>query len=215
MRTRDNGDLEAGSTLATLDSWLCRVEGLLNRLGGWVIFAIMLIVVAEVVGRRMLNVSIQGTIDVVQLLMAAFAFLGLAYCQREGAHVRMDIVLARARDRLLWSVEAFGVLLALVFVAIMTLKSYEHFLRAWEIGDSTMDLRWPVWPSKMLVPIGLFLLAVRLALQLSAYLRLARRPQEASVSVPVIRDVAARASDEIQAALGDRERSETSTDRRE
>ena len=31
--------------------------------------------------------------------MAVFAFLGLAYCQREGGHIRMDIVVDASRGR--------------------------------------------------------------------------------------------------------------------
>src|SRR5690606_41748331 len=59
------------------------------------------------------------------------------------------------------------------------------------------------WPSKLIVPVALSLLAIRLAIQLWGYIRLAINPQAEPIAVPVIKDVAEVAREEIREVLHD------------
>lgn len=193
---------QQGSLLRTIDRGLSRVEDWFNDFAGLVIFALMFVTMAEVLGRKLFNAPLPGTIDIIELSMVSFAFLGAAYCQRHGTHVRMDIVVGHMRGRLMWAVEAFAVAAALVYITIITWKSFSHFLRAYEIGDSTIDTQLQVWPSKLLVPIALALLAIRLAVQLWGYVRLVALPEAAPVGVPVVKHVSEQAEEQIQEVLG-------------
>ena len=160
----------------------------------------MFLGIAQVLGRTLFDRPISGYIDFVELSMATFAFLGIAYCQREGGHVRMDMFVRMARGRLQWAMELFGTLLALVIVGVLIWYGYDHFLRAWRLGDSTIDAELPVWPSKLLVPIAFALLWLRLLVQLVAYLRLVRWPQAAPLAVPVSLSAEELAAKEIEEA---------------
>jgi hypothetical protein len=91
---------------------------------------------------------------------------------------------------------------ALVIVAVLIHGSYDNFLRAYQLGDSTMDIQLPVWPSKLLVPFALGTLWLRLALQLAGYLRLAFHPQAEPVGVPTLHTPEQAAREEIEDALG-------------
>jgi hypothetical protein len=73
---------------------------------------------------------------------------------------------------------------------------------AYELGDSTMDIYLPVWPSKLIVPIAMALLAVRLAINLWGYLRLFVSPDATPIGVPLIKDAATVAREEIEDAMG-------------
>jgi len=97
--------------------------------------------------------------------------------------------------------EAFATLAGLFIIAVLIYYGFEHFLRAYQIGDSTIDAELPVWPSKLLVPIAFSLLWLRLLVQLVGFLRLARRPQATPVAVPLIRSVSELAAHEIEEAL--------------
>ena len=79
--------------------------------------------------------------------MVIFAFLGVAYCQREGGHVRMELLVRNFRKRLLWLVEVIGLAIGLFIIGILIFTSFDHFLRAYEIGDSTINADLPVWPA--------------------------------------------------------------------
>lgn len=158
----------------------------------------MFLGIAQVLGRRLFNLPISGYIDFVELSMAAFAFLGVAYCQRHGGHVRMEMLLKVAKGRAQWALEAFGTLVALFIIAVLAWYGYEHFWRAWTLGDSTIDAELPVWPSKLVVPIAFALLWLRLLVQLAGYVRLLLWPAAPPVAVPVILSAEELAAREIE-----------------
>ena len=186
-----------GRGLARADRWLGWVENRLNLLAGLLIFALMLLGVAQIVLRTVFRSPIFGYIDIVEVSMVGFAVLAIAFVQRVGGHVRMELVVARFRGRALWIAEAVGTLLAMFIVAVLIPYSYRHFQRAFDFGDSTIDIEIVTWPAKLLVPVALAILLARLAVQMAGYLRLAARPGSEPVAVPLLRDVEQAAEEEI------------------
>src|SRR3990167_275574 len=178
---------ERGSeaVLRRADGVWSRLESALNLAAGVCVFVMMFFVVAEVASRRLLAAPIPGYLDLIELSMATFAFLGIAYCQRLGGHVRMDLLLSRLHGRARWLMEAASILLVLVVVSTLVKATGDHFWRAWALGDSTIDMELPTWPSKLLTPAALAVLWVRLLLQLWGYVRLAIHPDRSPVSVPI------------------------------
>ena len=197
-----------GRRLGRIDRALGVVENAFNLLAGGLIFALMLLGVAQIVLRVAFDAPILGYIDIVEVSMVGFAVLSIAFVQRVGGHVRMELVLSRLRGRTLWLVEAGGVSLAAFIVAVLIPYSYAHFERAYLFGDSTIDIELPTWPAKLVVPLALGLLLLRLLLQCAGYLRLARHPQRPPVAVPVLEDAATQARREIALAVGDGEHGE-------
>ncbi|MCY4503673.1 MAG: TRAP transporter small permease [Alphaproteobacteria bacterium] len=166
------------------------------------IFILMFFVVAEVLGRKLFNHPIPGAIDWVEVYMAIFAFLPAAYAQRLGVHVRMELVISKMRGRFLWASECFAVIIGVIYCLIIIDKSWEHFLRAYIDGDSTIDVQLQTWPGKFVVPFALVLLCIRLSIQVWGYGRLFLDPSKAPVAVPVILDAAAHARAEIEEVMG-------------
>jgi len=171
-------------------------------MAGLVVFTLMLLAVAQIIGRKVFNLPIPGFIDWVEQFMVVFAFLGVAYCQRLGGHIRMDILIGRIRGRPLWLAEVVGVLLMMVAVAALVYGSFLHFERALNIGDSTIDIALPTWPAKLMVPIALGLLWLRLLVQLIGYVRAFVNDDEVPIAVPMIEDAAAIAKREAEEAMG-------------
>jgi TRAP-type C4-dicarboxylate transport system permease small subunit len=176
------------------------VENAMNLIGGLIVFALMFVGMLQILLRTVFRSPMIGYIDIVELSMIGFAILGISYVQREGGHVRMDMVLGYLRGRWLWAVETFGVLVAMVLVGVLIPYSYGHFLRAYTFGDSTIDIELPNWPAKLVVPIALGVLFVRLAIQLLGYLRQFANPAAVPVGVPVLKSVSEQADDEIEGA---------------
>jgi len=192
-----------GGLLGAVDRVVSKVENAFNAIAAVFIVIVMVYMCAEVLSRKFLDRPLPGVIDWIELLMATFAFLGAAYCQRLGSHVRMEIVLGRLRGRILWAMEAIAISIALFYIVVVAYKSYmESFLWAYELGDSTMDIYLPVWPSKLIVPVALALLALRLAINLWGYLRLFFSPSATPYAVPLIKDAADVARHEIEEAMG-------------
>ncbi len=186
-----------GRGLARADSWLGRVENRLNLLAGLLIFALMLLGVTQIVLRTVFRSPIFGYIDIVEVSMVGFAVLAIAFVQRVGGHVRMELLVARLKGRALWIAEAAGTGLAIFIVAVLIPYSWRHFERAFNFGDSTIDIEIVTWPAKLLVPVALAMLLARLVLQMAGYLRLAARPEAEPVAVPLLKDAEQAAAEEI------------------
>ena len=192
----------AGGSTGTFDRWFRLLEDYLNLFAAFAIFVLMLVGVFQIVGRTLFNFAIYGYIDYIEQCTAIFAFLGVAYCQRFGTHIRMELLLHVIPRRALWWVEALGVLLAMIVIAMLIEGSWYNFQRAYFIGDSTMDIQLPIWPGKLAVPIAFGTLWIRLLLQFIEYVRLGLNPGAEPVGVPIIHNPEEIAKAEIEEAFG-------------
>ena len=92
-------------------------------------------------------------------------------------------------------------LIAVFIIAVLMYYSYAHFLRAWNIGDSSMDLELPIWPSKLIVPFAFAMLLVRFTIQLAGYVGLFVHPDAVPIAIPIIETVEEHSQHEIDAGL--------------
>ena len=187
------------------DRWLSKLEDLFALLAAISIFVLMLLGIAQVLGRQLFSMPISGYIDLVELSMATFAFMAVAYCQRLSGHVRMDLFVRMAQGRARWLMEFFSTVLPLLLIGVLIYYSWDHFMRAYTSGDSTIDMEYPVWPSKLLVPLSFGLLFLRLLLQSIGYWRLLLNPDASPVLVPLIlteEDIARKEIEDSEAKGG-------------
>jgi TRAP-type C4-dicarboxylate transport system permease small subunit len=191
------------SILARLNKALMPIEDLANLLAAFAIMALMFLGVLQIVMRTVFNTPITGYIDLVELSMASMAFLGAAYTQRLGSHIRMELLVGKLSGRALWALEAFGAAVAMFIIGVLIYYSYGHFLRAYTLGDTTIDAEYVTWPSKLLVPIAFSIWWCRLALQCVGALRLVINPTADPIGVVIAKDVAEQAKDEIHEVMGD------------
>ncbi|MEJ8473609.1 TRAP transporter small permease subunit [Roseibium algae] len=190
-------------TFIKFDGVLGRIENIFNLIAASSILILMFLAVAQVLGRFFLNMPVPGFIDITEQAMAVFAFCGVAYCQRVGGHIRMEMVLGKLKGRAMWVAEMVGVILIAIAVFLLIWGSWFHFYRSWSLGDSTMDIGFVTWPSKLVIPVALSLLFLRLMMQIYGYLRLVINPDATPYGVPVIQDVTEAAQHEIEEAFGD------------
>ena len=186
------------------DRLLRPVEDSMNLVAALAIMFLMLLGVVQIVlrARWLFNAPIFGYIDLIELVMPALAILGFAYCQREGVHIRMDILIRRFEGRLLWAVETFTTLFTLVIIGLIVRYSWVFFHNAYTLGDSTRDAELLTWPTKLVIPVAFGVCCLRLVIQLSGSLRLTLWPDLEPVGVVVAKDVAAQAQEEIREVLG-------------
>jgi len=187
--------------IARLDSWYGRLEEGLNLLAALSIFVLMIVGMIQILGRTIFDFPIDGYIDWIEFFAILYAIAGISYCQSQGGHIRMEIVLGTMRGRRLWFFEALAVVIGLVIVGLLVYSTWQNFERAWRIGDSSMDIKLPLWPSKLVVPVALATLWLRLLLQLAGYLRLFLDPTRTPLAVPVAQTMAEAARKEIDDAM--------------
>lgn len=204
--------LQDTSKLSRIDRLYFKLEELLTLAGGVVILLLVFLAVTNVLGRWLFNAPISGYIDWVEQSMAFMAFLGIAYTQRLGGHIRMDIVVGMLKGRMLWVVELISTTMMFFLSLVLVYGSFLHFKRAYMIGDSSIDIDLPIWPAKLVVPVALSILSLRLLLQMWAYVRAIKNGGDEPVAVPLIEDaatIAAREAATVASALIDSELEET------
>jgi len=187
--------------LLRVDQLAFKLERLFNFTSGMVILALMFLAVLQVLGRKVFNFPVRGYVDWVEFSMAIFAFLGIAYCQRLGGHIRMELLIGQFVGRMRWILETISTLIAMFIISVLMWFAYEHFLRAWVIGDSTMDIELPIWPGKLIVVIAFISLIARLLIQLAGFVRLIIYPEAEPIGIPQIPTVDEQAQHEIDVGL--------------
>ena len=187
--------------LRRVDQVVSRVEDSLNLIAALAIFFLMFVGVVQIVGRTAFDFAIFGYIDWIEQASVLFAFLGIAYAQRLGSHIGMDLTMGW-RPSIRWKIELFGVSMALAIISVLIYASFTNFLRAYSIGDSTMDIRLPTWPAKLMVPLALSVLWLRLSLQIWGYLRMIADPDAEPIAIPRLVTIETQVQDEIAEVLG-------------
>jgi TRAP-type mannitol/chloroaromatic compound transport system permease small subunit len=173
----------------------------LNLIAALAVFFLMFVGVAQIVGRTVFGFAIHGYIDWIEQSSSLFAFLGIAYAQRLGSHIGMDLTTGWSIASR-WKVELFAVVVAIAIVTVLIYASFANFMRAFSIGDSTMDIRIPTWPAKLMIPLALTVLWLRLGLQICGYVRVIAHPDAEPVAVPKLITLETQVKDEIAEALG-------------
>lgn len=196
--------LADNSLLSRADRALYRAEQSLALLSGIAVFSLMILAVISVGGRNFLNQPLPGYVDWIEQIMPLIAFMGVAYTQRDGGHIRMDIFVGVFRGRALWLIELVTTLVVLVLMLLLVWGSWAHFDRSFDWAapmwsrDSSIDIGLPIWPAKLLAPVAFGVLSLRLILQAWGYAHAFVTNAERPVAVPLIEDVVAQAAREAE-----------------
>ena len=102
-----------GVVLRRVDAFVTTIENAFNLVAGILIFALMALGVVQIVLRTIFAAPLLGYIDIVELSMVGFAVLAIAYVQRVGGHVRMELLIQKLKGRYLWAAELLGSALAI------------------------------------------------------------------------------------------------------
>ncbi len=200
--------LSDNSSLSRLDRGLYRIERQLALLSGLAVFSLMVLAVFSVGGRNFFNQPLPGYVDWIEQIMPLIAFMGVAYTQRDGGHIRMDIFVGMFQGRALWLIELITTLAVLALMLLLVWGSWAHFERSFDWNapmwsrDSTIDIALPIWPAKILAPIAFGVLSLRLMLQVWGFGRALITGAERPVAVPLIEDAAAQAAREAAHVSG-------------
>lgn len=196
--------LEDDSLLSRLDRALRPIEQAMAFVSGLGAFMLMVLAVVSVTGRKFFASPLPGYVDWIEFAMPFIAIFGVSYVQRNGGHIRMDIVVGALKGRVLWAAEFITTLLVFLLIVALIWGSWAHFDRSFDFTapnwsrDSSIDIGLPAWPSKLVVPTAFAILALRSLLQLWGYARAFWEGAEQPVAVPLILSVAEQAALEAE-----------------
>lgn len=200
--------LSDDSRLSTLDRHLYKLESVFALISGLAVFALMMLAVVSVSGRNFFNQPLPGYVDWIQQAMPLIAFMGVSFTQRDGGHIRMDMIVSKLKGRALYVVELITTLTILLLMILLVWGTFAHFQRSFDFAaplwsrDSSFDIALPLWPAKLLAPIAFGILCLRLMLQVYAYTRAIIRNDVQAIAVPLVADAATQARMEADTVSG-------------
>lgn len=128
--------------------------------------AIIIVGTADTAG-RLFNRPVLGAVEITEALLAAVIFLALPYAQRHGGHVVVDIVIQSFSERWRKVLHFFALVLTLAAFVLLAKQGYEGAAHAWRVGEvSAGYLPVPVWLSKLMAAVGLFIAVIETARQI-------------------------------------------------
>jgi TRAP-type mannitol/chloroaromatic compound transport system permease small subunit len=129
----------------------------------WLVLAAVLISAANATVRKLFNYSSNSFLEI-QWYLFSMIFLFLAgYTLKNNDHVRIDIVTGRLSARARTWIDIFGTLFFLLPMAFLIMwLSWPVFVDAWDRHEvSTNAGGLIIWPARLMVPVGFFLLIVQ------------------------------------------------------
>lgn len=122
---------------------------------------------ADVVGTKFFDWPVPGALEVTESTMVLIVFGALAHTQSTRGHIRVELLYNYCRPRVQALMDAITHLAALVYFGLVCWLGANEFLYSWELREATMGtVRFPLYPARLLLAVGTFLLLVTLVLDL-------------------------------------------------
>jgi len=151
-----------------------RVAQGLALIGAVGLMALLLHVAAEVLARNLFSRPIPATNQIVShYYMVLIAFLPLAWVERQGAMISVELTEGFMSPRMKRLSDGVVAVLAVVIYAALAWVTWADAMKAWRVGSfvDVLGYRLPIWPTYFLPPAGFFLAAAVMALRGVAVLR--------------------------------------------
>ncbi len=127
-----------------------------------VVFAMMLVVVYGVVMRYAFNAPVSMVAELTEYMMVAMTFLTIAYIQHARRHVAISFFVIRQGERTQWVLGIITTGIALFAFILITWASWKYAQQAWHFQFTSEEAGFPLFPPRLLIPLGSFLMCLRL-----------------------------------------------------
>jgi len=141
-------------------AWFEALLSGLNSIGTLWIFALMIVISLDVIGRTVFNAPLPGVLELVRLSIVGIVFIQLAHTLRAGRLTRSDNFIHTVQRR--WPRPGYGlqVIFSLagffIFVVLFN-ASLPLFIKSWTSGEYAGIegyITYPVWPVRLIILIG-------------------------------------------------------------
>ncbi len=124
--------------------------------------AMTVIVFAQVVGRYLFSYSFGWSEEIARFLVIWVTFGGSAYAFRKGAHIGVTAVVEALPKNLRFYVNIISRILTIIFFIVLGYYGLEHTLNQYALGQLAPATRLSVAIPYSAIPIGSFLVILRL-----------------------------------------------------
>ena len=127
-----------------------------------VVYTMMAVVVFGVVMRYVFNSPVSMVAELTEFMMVSLTFLTLAYIQHARRHVAVSFLVIRQSQRTQWLLGLVITAIGLVAFILITWAGWKFAYQAWKFDFHSEEAGFPLFPARLLVPAGSFLMCLRL-----------------------------------------------------
>jgi len=141
-----------------------RISEVTGAISAWLVIPLMLVVIYEVIMRKLFNAPTGWGYDICWMLFAAQFLIGGAFTLLRKGHIRIDILYGTLSER---GKQIYDTAIYLIMIfpvmALFTWSGIVFAAEAWMSDERLSTTNWffPAGPSKTLIPLGFFLLGLQ------------------------------------------------------
>lgn len=143
----------------TVNAWV-------GRFAMYLFFVLAAVLLYSVFSRLVFGVPVNWSLEMSQFLLSAYYLLGGAYSLQMDAHVRMDLFYSRMSFRRKAMLDAFTILFVIFYLGVLFAGGVSSTEYAITYNQKNYT-SWapPMWPIKMIMTIGIFLMLLQMISQ--------------------------------------------------
>ena len=132
----------------------------LNNINLVLLFFMMILIVADLIGRSFFSKPLHGTLEITELVMVFLVFLSLGYTEIKGMNVRALTLILRLPERVQIFMDILAYVLGLVYFSIMAWGATLTAWDSWIVRQVSEGAEIPIYPVKFVIPVGSVLIAI-------------------------------------------------------
>jgi len=149
-----------------LEALLRAIDAISENTGkfcSWFMVIAALLVLYEVIAHKVFGAPTRWVFETSLMLWGAYFVMVIAWTQRVGGHVSVDVIYNRFPTRVRVALDLlFCLVLCFVWIGAVIVGGMEVAIRSWELGERTLT-PWapPIYPLKTVLPIAFALLGLQ------------------------------------------------------
>lgn len=131
-----------------------------GKIASFLMAGLVVAICYDVAMRYLFNQPTAWGFELTYMVYGAYSMLGVAYCEKFKAHVRMDMIYAKLSPRgKAWADVVCYLLLFFPFLIVLTYKCADHALWSLQAGERSSVSVWrpPLGPFKLIITLGFVL----------------------------------------------------------
>lgn len=142
------------------------LNAMLSAFTGWLMLAMMLILVADFIA-RLFGFPLQDMAQLSVFVMMVVIYLGFARCEEHREHVALEFMTNALPDGARRRVLFLAQVLSVIAIALLFWAVFNNAAKAYRTGEAIAGaMQIPTWPTKFLMVIGTGVFLLQAALNL-------------------------------------------------
>jgi C4-dicarboxylate transporter, DctQ subunit len=153
-----------------------RVIEVLNKATKWIsakltlisagaLTVMLFLTVADILGAKLFNMPVKGSIDIVSILLVIAGAFGIAYAEVVEQHIRVDFVVVKLSEKWRLILRLYNAILGVFIFILAFWACLSSSISMFHTGEGTLTMQIGWWPFIGLIAINLLILTLVILFQ--------------------------------------------------